>query len=101
MSDEHGLAFDGLEGDPEVDAFNDALPESERGFYARHMDGGVMWHAAHDRERCDGHGWITCNCGGDLCICGNGGDIECDGCEDCEPSDDEDYWDEEEDDDGR
>jgi hypothetical protein len=70
--------------DPEVDALNEALPQGQRGFYARHMNGDVMWHEAPDRERCGGHGWMSCHCGGDLCVCGNGGEIECMGCEDCE-----------------
>lgn len=93
MGADQDLDFDEVNADPEVEALNDALPEGERGFYARHMDGDVMWHAAPDRDRCDGHGWITCYCGGDLCICGNGGEIECDGCEDCEPSEDNNEWD--------
>lgn len=101
MGDETGIAFDGLEADTEVDALNDALPEGARGYFARHMNGDVMWHEAPDRERCGGHGWITCHCGGDLCVCGNGGEIDCYGCEDCEPSDDVDSWGDEEDDDGR
>lgn len=39
--------------------------------------------------RCDGSGYIRCECGGDgLCICHNHGGNECYGCKDCE-----DYWD--------
>jgi hypothetical protein len=79
--------------DPEVEALNEALPEGQRGFYARHMDGDVMWHEAPDRERCGGHGWMECYCGGDFCVCGNRGEIECVGCEDCEGECD-DTWEE-------
>lgn len=35
--------------------------------------------------RCGGYGHISCFCGGDFCVCHNHGDVECDGCEDCEP----------------
>ncbi len=91
------------EEDTEVKDLNEALGPHERGFYARHMNGDVMWHAAPEHERCGGHGWMSCYCGGDLCVCGNQGEIECDGCEDCEPDRDEgedvdDHWYDEDDD---
>lgn len=76
--------FEGDPADPEVEALNDALPDGESGFYARHMSGDVMWHEAPDRERCGGLGWMSCHCGGDMCVCGNQGEVECYGCEDCD-----------------
>lgn len=34
---------------------------------------------------CGGLGVVHCNgCGGDLCVCACGGEIDCDGCEDCD-----------------
>lgn len=41
------------------------------------------------RRGCGGHGYVTCICGGDFCVCHNHGEVECLGCKDCE-SDDED-----------
>lgn len=38
---------------------------------------------------CGGYGWIICRCGGDLCFCGNFGEIECFGCPDCEFNEDD------------
>lgn len=93
MSAPNDIAFDGLDDDPEVDALNESLSEGQRGFYARHMNGDVMWHEAPESERCGGSGWFVCYCGGDFCVCGNGGEIECDGCEDCEPREDDNEWD--------
>ena len=34
---------------------------------------------------------MICYCGGDLCVCANHGEIECMGCEDCEPEQDDDW----------
>jgi hypothetical protein len=39
-------------------------------------------------DRCGGDGHLDCLCGGDFCVCHNHGDMECFGCEDCEPDDD-------------
>lgn len=40
-------------------------------------------------DRCGGTGILFCQCGGDLCVCHNHGEMECLGCEDCEePADD-------------
>ena len=36
-------------------------------------------------EACGGTGMLDCFCGGDLCICHWHGQIECTGCEDCQP----------------
>lgn len=33
-------------------------------------------------ETCEGTGFLICNCGGDLCVCGMDGE-PCPGCEDC------------------
>jgi hypothetical protein len=33
---------------------------------------------------CGGTGTLQCYCGGDQCVCHHHGEIECDGCEDCE-----------------
>ena len=57
------------------------------GFNAKHMDGVTDWHAdeAVGLEcRCGGMGIRNCECGGDLCVCGNNGEAECIGCPDCE-----------------
>ena len=40
-------------------------------------------------ERCGGYKHISCLCGGDFCVCHNHGDVDCDGCVDCEPDEDE------------
>ena len=31
--------------------------------------------------KCSGHGTISCNCGGDLCVCENYGDVPCPLCD--------------------
>lgn len=38
-------------------------------------------------DGCGGLGTLNCYCGGDLCVCHNHGEVECPGCEDCEPDD--------------
>lgn len=79
-------AIDG--GDPEVDALQaDADAKGWHGYYARTVDGEVHWYESPERERCGGHGYIRCRCGGDLCVCGNHGEIDCMGCDDCDPDD--------------
>lgn len=35
-------------------------------------------------SRCGGIGIIYCRCGGDLCACHYHGEVDCDGCPDCE-----------------
>lgn len=66
------------------------------GFKARHMDGTVYWHASTPAEglddTCGGTGTLHCYCGGDFCVCGNFGEVQCSGCEDCEGRDED--WDE-------
>lgn len=42
-------------------------------------------------ETCGGNGVIYCYCGGDFCVCHHHGDYECDGCEDCESEDWDDF----------
>lgn len=37
---------------------------------------------------CGGTGVRQCFCGGDQCVCHYHGEVECDGCEDCEGADD-------------
>lgn len=37
---------------------------------------------------CGGTGTLHCYCGGDQCVCHNHGEVDCDGCEDCEERDD-------------
>lgn len=38
---------------------------------------------------CGGAGVLHCSgCGGDLCVCACGGEMDCDGCEDCDFGDD-------------
>lgn len=46
-------------------------------FFSRHLD-----------QTCGGAGVLHCYCGGDLCVCHNHGEVECDGCEDCEETSD-------------
>ena len=64
---------------------------SDRGYWATHQDGERYWHEAPERSGCGGTGYIRCYCGGDLCVCGNFGEIECDGCPDCYDYDDDDF----------
>lgn len=33
---------------------------------------------------CDGTGTLYCLCGGDQCVCHWHGEVECDGCDDCD-----------------
>jgi hypothetical protein len=74
--------------DEEAEARNDkAEADGKRGFWFRRMDGDVVWCEAPDHERCGGSGSMHCYCGGDFCVCGNQGEIECMGCVDCEPND--------------
>jgi len=40
-------------------------------------------------DGCGGTGHMECYCGGDFCVCHNHGEIECPGCDDCEPDDDD------------
>lgn len=81
------------DSDPEVDALQaDADAKGWHGYYARTMEGDVRWYESPERERCGGGGYIRCYCGGDLCVCGNQGEIDCVGCEDCDPDED---WDDE------
>lgn len=35
-------------------------------------------------KRCGGSGILYCQCGGDLCVCHNHGEVQCFGCQDCE-----------------
>lgn len=41
-------------------------------------------------QTCGGLGTLECRCGGDLCVCHNHGEVQCEGCDDCqdEPTDD-------------
>lgn len=61
------------------------------GYTAKHMNGEKFWHATTATEgleqRCGGMGVLNCFCGGDLCVCGNFGEVECFGCPDCEGED--------------
>lgn len=45
-------------------------------------------------EGCGGTGSVNCFCGGDQCVCHHHGELECDGCEDCEFGDGQEEWDE-------
>ena len=47
------------------------------------------WEAIN--KRCHGTGVLKCLCAGDFCVCGFHGEAECDGCPDCEMTDDEYY----------
>lgn len=37
---------------------------------------------------CSGTGTLDCLCGGDFCVCHNHGEVDCDGCVNCEEPDD-------------
>lgn len=51
--------------------------------------GVVNPHFEELPARCGGAGVLYCECGGDnLCFCHNHGEIQCDGCPDCEDDDD-------------
>lgn len=76
-----------LEEDPELDALNDALDDDATGCYLRDANGTIVW-CAFPAGTCGGTGVIACRCGGDLCACGNRGEIDCDGCVDCDEDDD-------------
>lgn len=71
-------------------------PRQERGFTGPCWCGAKKgWSSLDDLDStCGGMGVLYCYCGGDLCVCHNHGEIQCDGCEDCEGGD-EDYYDEE------
>ena len=54
-----------------------------------------MWFANSEADGleappCGGLGVLHCYCGGDLCICGNYGEVPCPGCANCEPEWEED-----------
>lgn len=60
-------------------------------------------HYSDDLEdRCGGTGTLRCRCGGDFCVCHNHGEVDCDGCEDCDDEGlddealDDEYFDDEE-----
>ena len=50
----------------------------------------------HLDASCGGSGFLSCRCGGDLCVCHHHGEVECAGCDDCDPDDGDvrDYFDE-------
>ena len=43
-------------------------------------------------EGCGGSGLRLCFCGGDLCVCHWHGEVQCDGCQDCNYGDPDDEW---------
>lgn len=84
----------------------DSLPSPQDDAEAEPEDTGEItcWCGAHGtyeqlfsgisdglNARCHGTGMLDCHCGGDLCVCHNHGEVECDGCPDCEDFDDEGY----------
>jgi len=76
-SDEQQLDTDLVDEDLEhagsADLAQDELDED--------LDDGCMCEWP---DGCAGLGVLQCRgCGGDLCVCTCGGEIECDGCEDC------------------
>lgn len=38
-------------------------------------------------QNCGGSGYLECECGGDFCVCHHHGEVECEGCEDCDDTD--------------
>lgn len=62
------------------------------GYEVEHPDLGEMWLADFKdglNKCCGGSGVLECHCGGDLCVCGNFGEVDCVGCPDCEFDDPE------------
>lgn len=53
---------------------------------AMHDDDGLVYG-------CDGTGQVECRCGGDTCVCHHHGTAPCPGCDDCEPDEDTDTYD--------
>ena len=61
------------------------LKSGEKGFYAKCWCGAKRgWFSVSYLRGCGGQGIRYCLCGGDLCVCHNHGEIECDGCAECE-----------------
>ena len=77
--------------DYELDAMNEQLEDSDDadGYYARDQNGEIHFFSYPDAGNCGGSGILHCYCGGDICVCGNQGEIECAGCEDCELDEDD------------
>jgi hypothetical protein len=73
------------------------IEHDEGGFTAPCWCGAKRgWCSTADLDStCGGMGTLYCYCGGDLCVCHNHGEVECDGCEDCEgdSDDDDDFYD--------
>lgn len=42
-------------------------------------------------QHCGGSGTLHCECGGDFCVCHHHGEVECEGCPDCEADEDDDF----------
>lgn len=64
------------------------IDEDEEGFtgtcWCDPGNSNCWFSTAYLNRTCGGSGTLHCYCGGDLCVCHNHGEIECDGCEDCE-----------------
>jgi len=64
------------------------------GNICKHPDLGELW-CADEKDglnlRCGGSLYLDCKCGGDLCVCGNFGEVECYGCPDCEDFEGEEF----------
>lgn len=72
---------------------SDEIPElirdeetGEQGFIADCWCGvKEAWHSVSGLPLgCGASGTLHCECGGDLCVCHNHGEVDCDGCEDCD-----------------
>jgi len=48
-----------------------------------------LFDSAVYSQTCGGSGLLDCECGGDFCVCHHHGEVECDGCEDCDFDDDD------------
>ena len=75
-----------------------ALPRRDGGLVSERDDVcwcGVSrpWFSTDDLDpTCAGTGALQCYCGGDQCICHWHGEIDCDGCPDCEIDDLPDFY---------
>ena len=76
----------------EVLYYNSRQPQPAETFFAREEFDrpDVCWCGVKNPYfalvplTCGGAGIIDCLCGGDMCVCHNHGEVDCDGCEDCQ-----------------
>ena len=62
--------------EPKIECWCGAVGTYEELFDVNHLD-----------TTCGGSGVLYCYCGGDFCMCHYHGELDCDGCEDCDDLD--------------